>query len=362
MRFFSSLSKRGEVSQRRLFRMLHALENHPKVLILTHDNPDPDAMSSAAALDYILFHKMRIRAKVAYGGIIGRSENRAMMRYLRLKLSPLRDEDLERYGCVALVDTQPRAGNNSLPRKKVPRVIIDHHPLKVGAKAPFSDVRENYGATATILTEYLLAGKLDIPSHLATALFYGIGSETHEMGREAQDTDVEAYFGLFSKANMRLLSRIKNPKLPREFFAYITRAIQNSFTHGNVIICRLGRVSTPELVPQFADMLLSLERMSWSMCIGRYGEDMLLSLRTTNIKGRAGIVIQKLVGKKGRAGGHGMMAGGRIDCSGMKEPECKKLEEHLIQHLLLLRRYRDTGELKPLLRLDKQEGRTREVS
>lgn len=357
MRSFSSLSKRSEISQRRVSRLLRTLENHRKPLILTHDNPDPDAISSAAALDYLLFHKMRIRAKIAYGGIIGRAENKAMMRYLKLRLSPLKGEDLERYSCVVLVDTQPRAGNNSLPRKKIARAVIDHHPLKGAAIAPFTDVRENYGATATILTEYLLAGKLDIASHLATALFYGIGSETEEMGREAQDVDVQAYFSLFPKVNMRLLSRIKNPKVPREFFAYITRAIQSSFTHGNVIICRLGRVNTPELIPQFADMLLTLERMSWSICIGRYGEEMLLSLRTTNIKGRAGILVQKLVGKRGRAGGHGMMAGGRIDCSGMKESECQKLEEHLIQRFLLLRKYRDTGELRPLLTLGKDEGR-----
>jgi nanoRNase/pAp phosphatase (c-di-AMP/oligoRNAs hydrolase) len=339
----------SEISQRKLSHLLHTLENYRKLLILTHDNPDPDAISSAVALAYLLFHKVRMRAKVTYGGIIGRPENRAMISYLGLKLSPLKEKDLEIYESVALVDTQPRAGNNSLPRRKLARVVIDHHPSRRTTKAPFTDIRENYGATATILTEYLMASKLDVPSHLATALFYGIGSETQEMGREAQDADLKAYFTLFSKVNMKLLSRIRHPKVPREFFAYITRAIQNSFTSGNVIICRLGRVENPELIPQFADMFLSLERISWSMCIGRYGQEILLSLRTTNIKGRAGILLQKLVGKGGKAGGHGMIAGGQIDCGGLEEAEYQKLEEELIQHFLLLRKYREVGELKPLL-------------
>ena len=39
---------------------------------------------------------------------------------------------------------------------------------------PFTDIRSGYGATSTILTEYLEACEADVSQRLATALLYGI--------------------------------------------------------------------------------------------------------------------------------------------------------------------------------------------
>ena len=65
------------------------------------------------------------------------------------------------------------------------------------------------------------------------------------------------------------------------------------------------------MIHQMADLLLRFERRSWSLCIGRTDEYILLSLRSSNVRARCGKMISRLVRGKGHAGGHDMVAGGR---------------------------------------------------
>src|SRR5262245_2452537 len=88
--------------------------------VLTHDNPDPDALASAAVLARTLRQAFRRRAIVVYGGIVGRAENREMVRALGLPLVHVRTLDWRRFQHFALVDTQPRTGNNQLPEEVNP--------------------------------------------------------------------------------------------------------------------------------------------------------------------------------------------------------------------------------------------------
>ena len=107
-------------------------------LVLTHDNPDPDALASAQLLARVLRQAFGQKVTAAYGGIIGRAENREMVRTLRLPFSHVRFLNLKSYGRFALVDTQARTGNNQLPPRIVPDVVIDHHPVRSNTPAgPF---------------------------------------------------------------------------------------------------------------------------------------------------------------------------------------------------------------------------------
>ena len=168
-----------------LNQLLRAIEGPAPLVILPHDNPDPDAMASAAALRFIVkqAHKEK-EVIIALGGIVGRAENRAMLRYLHIKLVPVGEIDFSLNPQVALVDTQPGRINNSLPENFTPTIVIDHHPAYGPYDSvPFLDLREGYGATSTILTEYLEETHLDVESKIATALFYGINAETQDLGR-----------------------------------------------------------------------------------------------------------------------------------------------------------------------------------
>ena len=337
-----------EVYREKLEKIGQALKDTKRLVVLTHDNPDPDSLSSALTLAYIAKNKFKVPSVVRYGGIVGRAENRAMMRVLKLRAKPFGDEDYKRGTDFAFVDMQPRTGNSSFVAVKKPVIIIDHHSLRKTTRADYIDIRTEYGATATILTEYLLASELEIPSQLATALSYGISSETQDLGREARETDIQAYLALFPKSNKKLLASIEHPKLPREYFITLNRAMHHSKIYKNAIATSLGEVDNPDFVPFIADFMLRCERLSWSICVGRFKDRVIVSIRTTNIHGRAGRFLRQLVGKRGTAGGHGMIAGGQITCD-MEHENCTKIEEELIRNFLKKLGHKEVTEMTPLL-------------
>ncbi len=342
------LTESSEIQQS-FDRMEAALKDAKRVVVMTHDNPDPDSVSCAVALAYIIKNKFKIPAVVRYGGIVGRAENRAMIRVLGLRVKPLSDADFKRGTDFALVDMQPYTGNNSFPKNRKPAIIIDHHPLRKTTHADFIDIRTDYGATATILTEYLVESGLEIPAALATALSYGISSETQDLGREAQEKDIQAYLALFPLSNKKDLALIEHPRLSREYFITLNRALHHSFVYKNAITTVLGEIENPDFVPMIADFTLRLERMSWALCLGRYKNKIIVSVRTTHTKGGAGRFLRSLIGKRGTAGGHGMIAGGQVNCPGMEHESCTKLEDELVQDFLKKLGYKEIGQMTPLL-------------
>jgi nanoRNase/pAp phosphatase (c-di-AMP/oligoRNAs hydrolase) len=339
-------------TRQQLERMGEALKNTKRLVVFTHDNPDPDSVSSACTLAYLAKHLFKVPAVVKYGGIIGREENRAMIRVLGLRVQPMADGALRRGDDVATVDFQPRTGNSSIPRQRRPVVVIDHHPQRKTTKADFLYIRTDYGATATILTEFLLASGLEVPAQLATALSYGISSETQDLGREAGERDIQAYLALFPRSNKKQLASIVHPKLSREYFITLNRALHHSSVYKNAIATSLGEIKNPDFVAFIADFMLRLERMSWAICMGRYKDRIIVSIRTTNSKGEAGRFLRRLIGKKGTAGGHGMIAGGQVTCSTMEHDYCTQMEDELVQSFLKKLGYKEPGALTPLLTVE----------
>jgi len=331
----------GEIVEDLGQRLLAALGEHSRLVILTHNNPDPDAFASACGLAAVInFLAPECRVQVAYGGIVGRSENRTMMRYLPFKAVPfsrVRGRDNVAY---ALVDTQPLAGNNVLPDDKIPAIVIDHHPQKGAtrallAKTPFVDIRTGYGSCTTIVTEYMQCLGVTITSSLATALVYGITSETQHLGREASPRDRCIYNDLVPLVNMRRLSQIEFSRRPREHFIYISKAIDNAFVYRQVIGSRLGPVENPDVVAEVADFLLLHERMSWSIVTAFYDDKLIISVRASNHRAHAGTVVRELLEKLGgTAGGHNQVAGGQLDCQGRSQLEIAELDQGLIVDFL----------------------------
>ena len=289
-----------------------------------------------------------MRAIVAYEGVIGRAENRAMVSLLRLRLRPMESLPAIDWSQVALVDTQPRSGNNSFPRAARPLLVIDHHPALKTTVAAWADIRPSYGATATILAEYLHLSGLSVPAWLATALAYGISSETRDLGRGAGARDIESYLRLYPKVRKLILARIEHPRRPRAYFAVLDRALHQAVCYRNVIGSRLGDVDTPDSVAEIADFLLAHERMGWSVVTGRHGGQLYISLRA--IRGRgAGRLLRELLRERGTAGGHGRMAGGQVGIAGLTSFEIEALEEELLARTLELLGFRGRAEFRPLL-------------
>ncbi len=303
-------------------------------LVLTHDNPDPDALASAILLGRILRRSFGQKVTVAYGGIIGRAENREMVRALRLPLSHIRRLNTKSYGRFALVDTQPRSGNNQLPRNVAADIVIDHHPLRRATEsAGFHDVRPRYGATATILAEYLLASGVRGSHALATALVYAIRSETQDFAREYAGPDKEIYDIFFPQADHRLLARIQTPRLPFSYFRNLHEALESLETVETLVVSHLGAVEQPDIVPEIADLLLRLEGKTWSLATGRFGDRIYLSIRTTNPRAEAGTIMRRLLGRRGKGGGHGRTAGGWLDVAKIPEPDRLAVQRDLAARL-----------------------------
>lgn len=315
-----NLTLRPSAGAKRLVAWLAA--KRPKSLtVLTHDHPDPDALASAWCLCLLANKVGGSRARIVYGGIVGRRENRTMLESLDVPAMPIRPGDLDG-PCVALVDTQPPFRNNRFPfpKRRRPDIVIDHHPKSPDTSARLAVIDTSVGATTTILAEALSVAGIKPSVRLATAVVYGIGSETQNLGRETSQRDAAAYTTFLPRANLNALWRISNPRRPASFFANLARGIRGAFTWREVIGVHLRELPTPDRVAQMADFLLTHEGMRWSVVTGRYAGRLHVSLRTTSEDQHAGRALKQLLGGGNRAGGHRMMAGGSVEV-GQAAPE-----------------------------------------
>ena len=315
--------------------LLRELERPGPLVILPHDNPDPDSMASAVALKFLAHRLLEKESYIALGGIVGRAENRAMRTYLNIELVPVSEVRFTGDVQVALVDTQPGRSNNSLPEGVVPTIVIDHHPAYAAYPGvPFLDLRDNYGATSTILTEYLRESKLDVEPKIATALFYGIAAETQDLGREATAADIGASHFLYPYANKRRLAKIENARVPREYFRVFREAIDRAALHDNrVVVSVLGELQYPDMVAEVADFLLRLDQVEWAAAIGTFNGSLHCSVRTTDREANAGDLLQRVLGAKS-AGGHDQIAGGRIPVD--EDPETRRQTAARVRDRLLV--------------------------
>ena len=329
-------------SQKQSEEMLEWLRGKGKTVIIIHDNPDPDCLASAMALRHLLAMKLSRDAIITFSGMIGRSENIAMAKELEITLIPLEMVDLDEFSVVCMLDTQPGTGNNSLPVDRRVDIVIDHHPLREASKkCRWLDIRDDYGVTATILYEYLVAQDIQISTKLATALFYAIKSETQDLGREANQPDRDAYLRLFPVTNKRLLYEITHPKLPVEHFRTIHSGVENATIYGKLLVVNLESICFPEVVAEMADYLIRLEGIETVLSMGHYNDEVILSIRTTNSLLNAGEIIRRLVAGRGAAGGHGMMAGGKLDNVPFDHATLKEVEDFLTRKLLVELSIRD---------------------
>lgn len=318
----------------RLETLLQVAGPASDLTILTHNDPDPDAIASAVALRYLLGQKLGLSARIVYKGIIGRVENKALVRYLGQPLHHILNADLLSGRPIALVDTQPGAGNNALPPELNPLIVLDHHPWREAtAAAAFFDVRADFGSTSTILIEYLRAAGIEPPPLVATALFFGIKTDTLGLVRGASPADVEAYFYLQSAIDVDALTEIERAQVPAEYFQRLDAALHGARVYRDTIVSYIGPMRRPDLAAEMADLLLRLRDMQWSICMGAYQGTLVLAVRSRSRHLGAGRLVQNAVGKQGTAGGHGLMAGGQVPLAGQ---DAAQVADDLTRRLLQL--------------------------
>lgn len=320
---------KAEVTER-LSEMRWILGSAERALVLTHDNPDPDAIASAAGLAFLIERLSSIPVTVAFGGIIGRAENRSLMEELGVPFERIEAVAIDPDTAIALVDTQPGAGNNSMPAGRIATLVLDHHPPREDSDpAEFTDIRPDYGASASMIVEYLRAARLEPDRKLATALFYAIQSETMDLGREASEGDVAASVFLYPRTDPAAISRIRHARVPRGVYRSIHEGLERAWSQGHVVFVPLGSLEYPDLVAQLADLFLKVHGVDWVIAAGQHQRDLLISVRAHRPDAHAGDLVQQVVGERGSAGGHGEMAGARIGLGGTSDVEPDRLIEDL---------------------------------
>jgi nanoRNase/pAp phosphatase (c-di-AMP/oligoRNAs hydrolase) len=284
----------------RVEQMRRLLAGKDRVGILLQDDPDPDAMASGLALRALL-GRTRATAPLLSFGRVTRPENLAMVDALEIEVDQVTPAQLHAYDALAMVDVQPAFCEEALPEVAV---VIDHHPEAKGWRAAFRDVRPSYGATSTIMTEYLRAADVKITERVATALFYGIKTDTLHLERGGTRADMTAFAHLYQFANHNILRRIERPELPLDALDALGEAlVHRTIIHG-ALFAHLGRVSRADLIPQFADLCLQVKGIEWSVVSGLTGEEVHISIRNVGYVRAAGEVVQAAFGTLGSAGGH----------------------------------------------------------
>jgi nanoRNase/pAp phosphatase (c-di-AMP/oligoRNAs hydrolase) len=279
-------------------------ESAESVLVLLQDDPDPDAIASGLALRQVLGRNKQTAPLGSYGRVT-RPENIAMVKLLEIEIDKITKNNIKNFDRIAVVDLQPP--HLSAPPKEID-LVIDHHPEQFNYKSNIKDIRPSYGATSTILLEYLLCTNSSIGTRLATAMLYGIKSDTFALSREVNEWDVQAFSYLYPLANQNLMRRIERPELPPAALDALSLALKNRRVIDKVAFVNLGRVERDDLIPQMADFSLSFEGIEWAFVSGVYESNYIISVRNVGYVRAAGRVLKEAFGDIGSAGGHASMA------------------------------------------------------
>jgi nanoRNase/pAp phosphatase (c-di-AMP/oligoRNAs hydrolase) len=301
-------------TKEKLREFYQQFSGHDQVLVVI--SADPDAIASALAVSRLLAGRT---AAVTLSNVnqVNRPDNLAMIRLLRVSLVPFGEIPIERFNKIVIVDSQPE--HNETLASLRPQVVIDHHPDE-GYRAPFTDIRPHYGATATIMTEYLRAARIVPAQNLATALYHAIKTDTDDFKRHTLAEDLMAFQYLFRRANIQLARRIAQADLRLDYLKYFKTALQFMRLRKGRVFVHLGGVVNPDVCVVIADFFMRIHTVSWSIVSGICDKKLVIILRNDGARKNAGRVAKEAFGVFGSAGGHKTMARAEIGLADAKEP------------------------------------------
>jgi len=284
--------------------------------IITHKNPDPDAIASAMALAEIARHanSKTLTTRIFYEGNIGHQENRTFVNLLDIKMEHLTPEALQKCTYLAMVDCSGPGANNDVPPQTKIQIIVDHH--KDGNHAvtqgTFTDIRPGIGATASIMTQYLQELDIPVDKRVATALLYGIRTDTKEFKRNVTPQDMSNAGFLLPLTDSGLLDKIMSPSMSQETIDVIGKAIQKRKIQSGYLFSNVGYVMNRDALPQAADLLITLEGVNTALVYGITDTSIVISARNRDIRLHVGNALAEAFGDMGDAGGHPNMAAANL--------------------------------------------------
>jgi nanoRNase/pAp phosphatase (c-di-AMP/oligoRNAs hydrolase) len=275
-----------------------------RVLIMLHNDPDPDAMASGLALRNVL---RRTKTTAIIGAMQGvtRPENLRMLNLLDIHVEAVTSQTLKEFDRIAMVDVQPHYFGGLIDRVDL---VIDHHPEQPGYTAVFKDIRADYGSTSTILTEHLRAVDVSISERTATAMLYAIKSDTLFFNRQTNRVDLEAFSYLYPLADAAMIRKMEGAEITLERLDYVMKAYQGGGFAEQVFCAFIGPSPREDFIPYVADFFLQLEDVKWTIVAGVVNDSLVVSVRNLGYTKNAGEFVRRYFADIGSAGGHRAMA------------------------------------------------------
>ena len=294
-------------------------------------NADPDSIASAMAVKRLLWRRVNNITMVRINRIT-RPDNMAMIRLLDVSLVHVSKIDPKDYNKFVIVDSQP--SHHELFSAYDYTAVIDHHEDTVSNQIPYKDIRPEYGATASIMTEYLKAAKIKPSGRLATGLYYAIKTDTANFERNTTNEDMQAFHYLFKHANIHLARKIEQVDLRLEFLDEFKKAINGYVLSRNKIFVHLGRLKNPDICVLIADFFMRFNLVTWSIVSGIYEDKLVIIVRNDGFRKDAGKLLNRKFSTLGSAGGHKSMARAEIFVEKLKGLVDIKKEKHLMNWII----------------------------
>jgi nanoRNase/pAp phosphatase (c-di-AMP/oligoRNAs hydrolase) len=333
---------------KRVDLLMNLVRQAKRPLILMYSNPDPDAIGAALGLATIWRAADR-DPLIRYTGEVQRYQNKLLLQYLKEPIERLKANEMTEADLVAVVDAQPGFWREDRPNAQV---VIDHHPRREDTVATYVDLREGYGSTSTILTEYLIEADLPISKHLATALMYGLTTDTDDLNRHAGAADIRAFDELHHRADQHFLTRLDKAQVPMSVLDHIAWGISHRVVVRDLILIHFGEVPTADIMVQTADQLLLTYGINWTVCAGVKDHTLIVIFRGDGHRQDVGKRATLAFGKIGSAGGHRTMGRAEIPLpDGATELDtCEMLVDNLFRKMSAKRRARFVRKLKQHLK------------
>jgi nanoRNase/pAp phosphatase (c-di-AMP/oligoRNAs hydrolase) len=308
------------------------LSDADRIVILLHNDPDPDAMASGLALRNVLRRTKQTAVIAALHGVT-RPENQRMMNLLDIHVEIIGLDELANFDRIAMVDVQPHYFGGTVDRVDL---VIDHHPEQSGYSAVFKDIRADYGSTSTILTEHLRAVDANISERTATAMLYAIKSDTLFFNRQANRVDIEAFSYLYPLADAALIRKMEGAEITLDRLDYVLRARQSGRMTEQVFCAFLGNSPREDFIPYVADFYLQLEDVKWTIVSGIVNDSLVMSVRNLGYSRNAGEFVRKHFADIGSAGGHRSMAKAVVPLPAFKEKFGNLAADEFTEKVLML--------------------------
>ncbi len=331
----SHKARTRKLKRRRSDQLLAVLRDYDNIAIVTHDNPDPDAIPAGWAVHKLILKSLKQEPQLIGGGDVVRAENRHMMNLVQPPIELVHRFLPEARTAAVLVDCGPKVAGHLLNSPKIETVaVIDHHLTGELPELPFVDIRPKMAACATMTADYLREQKISPGERLATALLYAIRTET--CGNEFHHTplDRSIILWLTNAANPRWLAEIDNAPLAQTYYGDLTLALQQTIIFGDTAFCLLPQAQGQEIVGEVADLLIRGEGITRVFCGAAIGGDLFCSVRTQSDTDNAARLVQATLNGLGNGGGHAHRAGGKVTNiadNGPKESVESKLKERWLQ-------------------------------